>query len=103
MYLVKNENPQHVFQIVSDYNGNYPVKISELKNVVQFDNELTAKQYVSDILSYDNPEIISLEKFQATRFTQEETQVIDSEGLSITMPYSLEEVINTFHESDLLT
>lgn len=86
MFIVHNDNPNHIFQTFSS------IDKSQLKSVSFYETEQEAREKVGKKV-----ELIFLEKQEAIGHMPEETRVIDSNGMEGNIPTPIEELINTFH------
>lgn len=87
MFIVHNDNPNHIFQTFSVLDE------SKLQSVSFYETEQEAREKVGT-----EAELIFLEKQEAVGHMAEETLVIDGVGFEGTLPSTIEQVINTFHQ-----
>ena len=87
MFIVHNDNPNHIFQTFS------LIDKSQLKSVSFYETEQEAREKVGEKV-----ELIFLEKQEAVGHITEETLVIDSNGMKGNTPTPIEEIINIFHQ-----
>jgi predicted oxidoreductase (fatty acid repression mutant protein) len=87
MFIVHNDNPNHIFETYSELNK------SLLQSVSFYETKEEASEHTNT-----SAELIFLEKQEAVGHMKEETFVIDNIGFEGNMPKPIEEVINTFHQ-----
>lgn len=85
MFIIHNANTNHIFQTFSQLD-------TTKLDATTFATEEEAREQAGQ-----KAQLIFLEKLDAIGHMAEETEVVDAEGYTATMPSTIEEVINTFH------